>query len=423
MAQQHILRKHQRGAIAIIVGLSLVVLVGFAGLALDLGRLYVNKTELQNAADACALAASRELTCSTAPCPASNLTNAQDAGIYVAGLDLRDFQSQAVNIAPADVRFSTVLAPNSSYVSIAGGADPASKYVMCIARSTGIVPWFMGVLGIGAQDVSATAVATLAPAQTNCGIPMALCSKGPATGSPPYGLNVGQWYGGLQDSANGATGNFNWVDFTPPQGGAVELKNLLLGNGICNMSVTNPVGQTGMAQGAITAFNSRFGLYKNGGGNPQATEAPPDYTGYAYTSAANGNPTYSWPAGSNAMSDFLVKRSTHDPYGAINSPPNPSGLKFPGHTSAPASTLASLGADRRMVTSPIVDCTGWAGGSTTTPILAWACVLLLHPIEGPTNPVWFEYRGLSSDPGSPCATSGTVGGPGSVGPQVPALVQ
>ena len=32
------------------------VLIGFAGLVLDLGRLYVNKTELQNAADACALA-------------------------------------------------------------------------------------------------------------------------------------------------------------------------------------------------------------------------------------------------------------------------------------------------------------------------------------------------------------------------------
>ena len=51
-------RRDQRGAVAIIVGLTIAVLVGFAGLALDGGRLYVNKTELQNAADACALAAS-----------------------------------------------------------------------------------------------------------------------------------------------------------------------------------------------------------------------------------------------------------------------------------------------------------------------------------------------------------------------------
>lgn len=41
-------RKPQSGAVAIIVGVCIAVLVGFAGLALDLGRLYVNKTELQN---------------------------------------------------------------------------------------------------------------------------------------------------------------------------------------------------------------------------------------------------------------------------------------------------------------------------------------------------------------------------------------
>jgi len=50
----------QRGAVAIITGLAMVVLVGFAGLALDGGRLYLTKTELQNAADACALAAAYE---------------------------------------------------------------------------------------------------------------------------------------------------------------------------------------------------------------------------------------------------------------------------------------------------------------------------------------------------------------------------
>jgi uncharacterized membrane protein len=35
----------------------IVVLVGFIGLALDLGKLYVSKSELQNRADSCALSA------------------------------------------------------------------------------------------------------------------------------------------------------------------------------------------------------------------------------------------------------------------------------------------------------------------------------------------------------------------------------
>jgi Flp pilus assembly protein TadG len=55
------LRCRQRGAVAVVVGLTIFVLVGMIGLALDLGQMFVNKTELQNAADACALAAAREL--------------------------------------------------------------------------------------------------------------------------------------------------------------------------------------------------------------------------------------------------------------------------------------------------------------------------------------------------------------------------
>jgi uncharacterized membrane protein len=53
-------RREQRGTVAIIVALSALVLFGFAGIAIDVGRLYVNKTELQTAADACALAAAAD---------------------------------------------------------------------------------------------------------------------------------------------------------------------------------------------------------------------------------------------------------------------------------------------------------------------------------------------------------------------------
>lgn len=424
MRGQALCRNEQNGAVAVIVGVSLVVLIGFAGLALDLGRLYVNKTELQNAADACALAASRELTCPGAPCPLTYLANAQAAGIYVAGRSARDLQSSPVVIAPEDVRFSTVLAPNSSYLSLAEGADTSSRYVMCIARSTGILPWFMGVLGIGAQNVNAAAVATLAAAQTNCAIPMALCSKGPSSGTPPYGLEIGQWYGGRFGAGGGATGNFNWVDFTPPAGGASEVTELLKGSGLCNMNVTNPVGEGGiLGNTGARAFNSRFGIYHSSLSSPP--RPAPDYTGYPYTSAAVvGGGTYTWPAGQDAIGDFLTKRNSHSPYGeTIELGNSVSGLDINTSSNTVETGLAAKGADRRLVISPIVNCAGWGGGSTTTPILAWACVLLLHPIDGPGDMVYFEYRGLSSDPSSPCATSGSVGGPGSVGPQVPALVQ
>lgn len=54
-------RYRQRGAVAIMFGLSVLVLFGFMGLALDLSQTYDRKTELQNAADAAALAGAKEL--------------------------------------------------------------------------------------------------------------------------------------------------------------------------------------------------------------------------------------------------------------------------------------------------------------------------------------------------------------------------
>ena len=50
-------QREQRGAVMILFSLTIVVLIGFAGLAIDLGRAFVIKTELQNAMDACALSA------------------------------------------------------------------------------------------------------------------------------------------------------------------------------------------------------------------------------------------------------------------------------------------------------------------------------------------------------------------------------
>jgi hypothetical protein len=49
------------GSIMVITALGLVVFLGFASLAIDMGRLYVAKNELQNTADAAALAGTSHL--------------------------------------------------------------------------------------------------------------------------------------------------------------------------------------------------------------------------------------------------------------------------------------------------------------------------------------------------------------------------
>ena len=56
-----IFHKGNSGAVAIIMALCLVMFIGFTALAIDIGHLYVVKNELQNAADAGALAGARVL--------------------------------------------------------------------------------------------------------------------------------------------------------------------------------------------------------------------------------------------------------------------------------------------------------------------------------------------------------------------------
>ena len=421
MRQTIPLRKTQQGAVAIIVGLSLVMLVGFAGLALDLGRLYVNKTELQTAADACALAAASELVCDTsvvAVCPPSYLQNAENAGRFAATRNWRDFQGTAVAIPAADVRFSMTLGPNSSYATCAG-ANPNSRYAMCTARSDGILPWFMGVLGIGANDVAATAVAALQAGQNFCNsIPVGVCGKGSA---PDFGYTVGEWISS-QFSSSGSddelAGNFRWVDFTPNAGGNAEIREQLIGNNaVCNLRVGDNVRQPGQQQGAKSAYNTRFGLYPNGANAYTPQSAAPDRTGYAYPNKAPGNPVIA--IGASAYADYVSRQASHSifsnsEYGVAGAGGNIAGNPI---SSAEHQTY---GGERRLVVAPFIDCS--AGNEV--PMVGLACLLMLNPMSnGASGTIYLEYRGQATATSSPCRSSGLPGGGSGSGPQVPTLVQ
>src|SRR5258708_35385547 len=54
-------RRHERGAILVWFALGLLVVVGFIGIAVDVGRMYLVRTEGQTFVDAGALAAAAEL--------------------------------------------------------------------------------------------------------------------------------------------------------------------------------------------------------------------------------------------------------------------------------------------------------------------------------------------------------------------------
>ncbi len=430
----------QRGAVAIVVGLSLAVMLGFVGLAIDGGRLYLTKTELQNAADACALAAAYELT--GAPnIPVAAFTRADAAGKLVGSRNRVEFQGTAIPAGDISLTYSTAL--NGGWGAV-GAAN--TNYVRCTVQRNGIQPYFMQVLGIGAQAVSAIATATLAPAQTNCAVPMALCTRGAA---PSYGYNAGDWVG-MDFSQNGAgnvnnyTGNFRWIDFSPSEPtpgcgasqGAPELSCLLAGSGACSLPApiltdcTNNggpnvqpgcVGATGAINSIERAYNTRFGVYANGGGY-NVNNAPPDFTGYSYS-------TENWTLNRNAyagvvgaLPNYRAARNARNVIQARNTT-NPA-LYSNADTIATQAQLNSNGADRRLVVVPIVECGNFAT-SQTAGVRAYACILMLDPYRRQGNNVAsrLEYLGRSNEAGSPCASSGIAGNAASQGPLVPSLVQ
>lgn len=416
--------KRQRGAVAVVVGLTILVLVGMIGLALDMGQMFVNKTELQNAADACALAAARELDGN-----ADALTRADAAGLLVGGQNRVGFQKATVTLVAAGIRYSEYLSPNDAYET-SNNADPATaKFAMCEVERDNIGMWFMGALGFGDQTVRAYAVATLAPSQSTCALPIGMCKMSGGS-APTFGLVVGQWYSGKFESGTpSTTGSYNWIDFSPEDGGgANEIKNMLSGPGQCELPpVGKPVGQQGQIAAVADAWNTRFGLYK---GAYNLAESPPDFTGNTYTQAGIGGATETtWPnaapQNSYAGSPSSGSTANYQSAKAANmsyQDTNPAGINgINGYSISQADTLGQYGSQRRVALAPIVDCEALAGTNPqTVTIQGYACILMLNPIKGP-NDIVMEYLGDPAVPGSPCSSFGLAGG--ATGPLVPVLVQ
>lgn len=415
----------QRGAVAIILGIMLAVLIGFAGLALDLGRFFIIKTELQNAMDACALSASTQLR------PGQSDPNALERAIAygrvftTGGVSTADreggeplimnrvnFQAGTVNVQAENITFSEDL--SGPYVT-QGSADPnTAAFVQCSLPLANIPVFFMRVLNplLTTQTVSARAVATLASSASTCAIPVAVCRTAGGTSGNNFGLTVGQWL--TQPVGPGSTygtGNFGWIDFSPPAGGADEVADLLTGSGQCALTVGAVVGESGnLGTAGERAWNTRFGVYQASG---SPTTAPPDRTGFGYNDS-------NWPSRSNAyagsgggVNNYIQSVAAYSPY---QGPLTPGGA-YSSITSAQHQAFNQL---RRVAVAPVVNCDTWNTGGADPAVEGWACVLMLHPVRGSVITPAMEFLGLSTNPGSPCATTGQ---PGTFGPLVPQLVQ
>ena len=181
---------NQRGAAAIIVAVSMIALLGFAAIAVDTGYLMVAKNELQNVADAAALAAARQLGSIYEPMTAAEQQSYTcDPGTITPVAQnvaqMNTAAGQSITIQNSDVVIGQW---DSATHILTPTLDQPNAVMVTARRETGVngavTTFFAKILGIDTADISADAIAALTG--------QALSARGGwifRWGSPPDGLN------------------------------------------------------------------------------------------------------------------------------------------------------------------------------------------------------------------------------------------
>ena len=422
----------QKGVVIVTAALVMLFLLGFMGIALDFGRLFIVKTELQTAMDSCALAAAQELDGNAT----TALARARSAGKTAGNLNQVNMQSANWSgqgqLIDAEITFRNV-----GYIVT---TDPATaRYAQCQHTQPAIQMFLLKAMGgfsgnaaayPNTQNVAAMAVATRGSAQSTCPIPVALKPKAGGV-APNYGFAVGEWVTLIHQQNAAAGGQIGWANLDGTNSASGTTTEL---NGFCGTRVGDRLGTPGVQATTVDTWNGRFGIYKNNQNNGPSQNNP-DFTGYGYTLA-------NWPAGQNAYNgapgpgahptaqNFVTKRLgfascadtgiTIDSCKEILGNPGPLDFKLPGgfkDLAAPGNAAGGhrdFGRNRRVVTVPVIN----AGSN----VIDYACMLMLQPLEIPTDIAKLEFIGNAGALNSPCTTSGLPGGSAG-GPLVPVLVR
>jgi hypothetical protein len=309
-----------------------------------------------------------------------------------------------------------------------------AKYVQCQHTQPSVQMWLLKAMGAfsgntadypTSNNVTANAVATRASAQSTCPIPIAFKPPAGGTKANNYLLQIGQWVKVIGDKVpnSGEIGWYNLDGSTSANAAKEELEG-----GSCGNKVGDTLGTPGAKNAVNTVWNYRFGIY-SGSGDPSVNH--PDFSGYSYTSFnwKNAVPQNAWdgtPAAGSApgAANFVTKRAafasfddtgTNLKHGSLVTFGDQNKLNSFQRVASPGSggQHAQFGADRRLATVPVID-----GSNRVTDYI---CMFMLHPLTGPTDDAFVEFRGNAGAAGSPCTTVGFPGG--AAGPLVPALVR
>lgn len=176
-----------RGAVAVTVAIVTVVLLSFAALALDISNAMIARNELQNVADASALAGARQLGVIYQALPKGTpYTTYQlsDSSAVISAVTGVASQNQArqvlISINAADIVIGVW---NSTSRTLTPGNVGATAVRVTARRDGGangaVATWLAGIMGINSMNVQATGTAAL----TGTGVLL------PGGANAPFGLD------------------------------------------------------------------------------------------------------------------------------------------------------------------------------------------------------------------------------------------
>lgn len=307
----------QDGAFAIMFVPLLVLLVAFAGLAMDMGMVYNRKVELSGIAKAAALAAAKEL-------------NGKSSGIAAARTRAREAAQRftyrygaAVAWDDAALSFSTTPARGGNWVGADSVGDASGYFYARVdtaamgALSASVSTLFMRVLsdGLATVEVADTAIAGRAGIHA---VPLAICAMSEIRASErvntglsnneliEYGFRRGVSYDLMQLNPRGDTAaRYTINPVIPPGMPSTSFNTGILGPFVCAANLWmprltgGPIRVSSLASaapltGLVTQLNARFDDFGQGLCFPAG--APPDNNIRVYAYETAGGAPWMSPA-------------------------------------------------------------------------------------------------------------------------------
>lgn len=286
--------RRQRGAIAVMLAVLIFAMIGLLGIVIDLGHLYVRKTELQNAADAAALAGARQMNSRS-----SGIAAAVTASIAMAAVNASDLGRTPVTITDAQVRFGP--SPDGPWSDSATAQGAASSMHFIKVDTTGIAQgtrrtWFMPLINSALASTTATGIAVAGPSLCE-GVPIFICQ--PASGS----FTPGQTYFFAEKSGYPiGPGDIGYFDPVPPGApglisGASDMRDIMCAGKIFCLP---PGTYSSLSQNAFgtmaRAINTRFDDYSSlpASLTPEICRPDTNVKEYPYTDLTPASKSEAW---------------------------------------------------------------------------------------------------------------------------------